>query len=253
LQAPEDGGQLAALALAESGRPLKGLLGPSGQIAAVRHALQLLDYPCSIAGDEDLMALALSDLQLPEALRGSELRVRLARSSELELLANWRQAFAKEALGAKETPALSAQIRAEIARWQAEKANLVLASRGRLIAACAVIADYDACLQVGAVWTPMALRGRGFGRCLIAGALQRARDRGLQRALLITHNPAARRAYRSVGFRKVGSYSLDLFTEPLRFALPKPTPAKPTPAKPNLARPRGMTQEAELANSRGAA
>ena len=243
LQAPEGEARLAGLALAGSGRSVTGLLGPSDQVRALRQELRLLEQPCSIDNEEDLLALDLTNLDLPEALQGSELRVRLARSSELDLLANWRAAFAEEALRAKEGPELRARVREEITRWQSEKANLVLAYRGRLVASCAIIGDHGAQLQLGAVWTPPALRGRGFARCLIAGVLERARERGKQRAVLITSNPAARRAYGSVGFRKVGHYSLVSFAAPISFALPKPA----------LPLPRKLPRQAELAKSRGAA
>ena len=244
LQAPEGAAPLAALALSASGRPLTSLLGSSEQVAAVRRELGLHDCLCSLDSNEDVMALALPDLILPAAIGNSEFRVRLARSSELELLANWRLAFVEEALRVKDSPALRARVRDEIAGWQAEKANFVLACRGRLVASCAVIADYGETLQVAAVWTPAALRGRGFARCLIAGVMARARDRGTQRALLITSNPAARRAYRAVGFQKVGQQSLVQFVEPLRLRLPRPKAS-------SLAR--RLPQDTALANSRGAA
>lgn len=243
LQAPEQGGALASLALAASGRPLRGLLGPAAQVAALRRDLKLRVQPCSFQSDENLMGLDLADLVLPAALESRDLRVRLARSSELDLLINWRVAFVQEALNAEENEALRAQAREEVARWQTEKGNLVLERRGRLVASCSVIGDHEASLQLGAVWTPRALRGRGFARCLIAGTLARARDKGKRRAVLITSNPAAERAYQAVGFQVLGAYSLVHFKTPLQFALPKP----PQPMS------RAAPRQAQLAKSRGAA
>ena len=243
LQAPVSAARLAALAMAASGRPVKGLLGPSDQVAALRRELRLQDQACELDTEEDLMALDLFALQVPQALQGGDLRVRLARSSELDLLANWRVTFAEEALGARNGPELRAQAREEVARWQAAKANLVLAYQGRLVASCAVIGGYGPSLQLGAVWTPPALRGRGFARCLVAGALQRGRDNGKTRAVLITSNPAARRAYLKVGFRKAGEQSLVIFGEPLELTLPRPSLLLRQPS----------IREAELAKSRGAA
>jgi RimJ/RimL family protein N-acetyltransferase len=243
LQAPNGGAELAALALAASGRPLKGILGPAPQVAALRRELKLLSQPCRIQNDEDLMGVDFAALRVPEALESIDLRVRLARSSELDLLVNWRVAFAAEALGDKDSPDLRAQTRAEIARWQAAKVNLVLEQRGRLVATCSIIADYGTSIQLGTVWTPPPLRGRGFARCLVAGALLRARGKGKTRAVLITSNPAAKRAYRAVGFQVLGAYSLVLFRDALRFTLPKPPMS--------LAQPKA--RQGQLAKTRGAA
>jgi RimJ/RimL family protein N-acetyltransferase len=243
LQAPNGGAELAALALAASRRPLKGILGPAPQVAALRRQLKLLSQPCKIQNDEDLMGVDFAALRVPEALESIDLRVRLARSSELDLLANWRVAFAAEALGDKDNPDLRAQTRAEIARWQAAKVNLVLEQRGRLVATCSIIADYGTSIQLGTVWTPPPLRGRGFARCLVAGALLRARGKGKTRAVLITSNPAAKRAYRAVGFQVLGAYSLVLFRDALRFTLPKPPMS--------LAQPKA--RQGQLAKTRGAA
>ena len=43
---------------------------------------------------------------------------------------------------------------------------------------------------------------------MIAGALRAARERGRTRALLITNNPAAERAYRAIGFAAHGEVGL---------------------------------------------
>ena len=63
------------------------------------------------------------------------------------------------------------------------------------------------------LWTPRALRGRGYARCVVAGSLQSARDRGVRRAVLFTdeQNVAAQRSYASIGFRPIGDYGLVFF------------------------------------------
>ncbi len=68
-------------------------------------------------------------------------------------------------------------------------------------------------VQIGGVWTPPALRGRGYARAVVAGSLVAARKRGVQHAVLFADplNPAAKRAYLSLGFRIVGDYGLVLF------------------------------------------
>jgi predicted GNAT family acetyltransferase len=67
-------------------------------------------------------------------------------------------------------------------------------------------------VQIGGVWTPPELRGHGYARCVVAGSLLAARAQGVERAVLFADpvNEAARRAYRSLGFRVVGDYGLVL-------------------------------------------
>jgi len=67
-------------------------------------------------------------------------------------------------------------------------------------------------VQIGGVWTPPALRGRGYGRSVVAGSLLAARKQNVRRAVLFADplNPAAKRAYLSLGFRIVGDCGLVL-------------------------------------------
>jgi predicted GNAT family acetyltransferase len=65
-------------------------------------------------------------------------------------------------------------------------------------------------VQLGGIYTPPALRGRGFAKIAVAASLAAARDRGVSRAVLFTNNPSAVRTYEAVGFRRTGDYSLVL-------------------------------------------
>jgi len=61
---------------------------------------------------------------------------------------------------------------------------------------------------VGGVWTPKALRGRGYARCAVAGSLLLARAEGARRAILFTNTGQAARAYEALGFTRIGEYGL---------------------------------------------
>ena len=63
-------------------------------------------------------------------------------------------------------------------------------------------------VQIGGVWTPPELRGRGYARRVVAGALRVAEGEGVRRAVLFTENPAARRSYEALGFRQVGEFGV---------------------------------------------
>src|SRR3546814_5637873 len=70
-------------------------------------------------------------------------------------------------------------------------------------------------VQIGNVWTPPELRGRGYARAVVAGALQYARRRGVADAILFTgdDNHAAQQAYVALGFTRIGDYAILLFAD----------------------------------------
>ena len=76
------------------------------------------------------------------------------------------------------------------------------------------LAAFNACLpdivQLGGIYTPPALRGRGYAKAAVAASLVAARERGASRAVLFTSNPSAARCYEAVGFRRLGDYGLVL-------------------------------------------
>ena len=65
-------------------------------------------------------------------------------------------------------------------------------------------------VQVGGVWTPPELRGRGHGRSVVAASLLDARSETAEKALLFTgkDNIPAQKAYTALGFRQIGDYRI---------------------------------------------
>jgi predicted GNAT family acetyltransferase len=66
-------------------------------------------------------------------------------------------------------------------------------------------------VQLGGIYTPPALRGRGYAKAAVAGSLLAARERGAERAVLFTSTASAARSYEGIGFRRAGDYCLVLF------------------------------------------
>jgi predicted GNAT family acetyltransferase len=59
---------------------------------------------------------------------------------------------------------------------------------------------------------PVALRGRGYGRAVVAGSLLEVRAQGTRRSVLFAERDDAKRAYRRLGYAVVGEYGFVLFT-----------------------------------------
>lgn len=211
LQAPEHCAAVAQACVAASGRQVTGLVGPPHQVKVARAALGLDRVAAALDGDEWLYALDLAGLIIPASLADGTVAVRAPRPEERETLCAWRLAYDLELLGAEDTPAqrqrsaafLDAQIKLGHA-W-------VAVTDSRLVSLSAFNAALPDIVQLGGIYTPPELRGRGYARAAVAAALREARTQGVTRAVLFTNNLNAARAYEAVGFTLVGGYSLVLF------------------------------------------
>lgn len=210
-----DSARLAQAAVEAGGRPVRGFAGPRAQVLAARAALGMEERRTRLDSAEELYAVDLDELQVPDPLKRGVVTCRQPLDSELNLLIEWRVAYAIDQLGAEDTPALRRQAKEEILRFTRDQHNWVLLREDNPVAYAAFNAVTDDMVQIGGVWTPPLLRSNGFARYCVAGALQAAHEKGVRRAVLFTGRSSwpALRAYVSLGFRKVGDYSLVLFAD----------------------------------------
>jgi GNAT superfamily N-acetyltransferase len=218
LQTPGAGAAaaLASRAVAASGRPVAGLLGPLAHVTEARTALGLDGRRPAMESEEDLFALELAAMQVPAAIADGRHVCRPAGSeAEVAQARAWRAAYAIEALGATPGPRLDEEVRGSIAREVGRGDLWILGDgeRGTLLSMTATNARLPDMVNVGGVYTPPELRGRGHGRAVVAGQLVDVQRTGVRRAVLFTgrDNAPARRAYEALGFRIVGDYGLILF------------------------------------------
>ncbi|MCC7539264.1 MAG: GNAT family N-acetyltransferase [Deltaproteobacteria bacterium] len=205
--------EVVALATATSHRPVAGIAGPWDQVVAARAALGMEEADTSRSSPETLYALSLAELRVPDALASGSLRCEVPASDRIEAAVAMRVAFCVEALGQSETPGLWEGAASELRRLVDSGSTFVLTHDARAVAVGSFNARLPDCVQLGGVFTPPELRGRGYARALVAGALLAARAEGVARAVLFTEidNLPARRAYEALGFRAVGTYGLCLF------------------------------------------
>jgi ribosomal protein S18 acetylase RimI-like enzyme len=213
VQAPDHVDALAPQLVALSGRRVVGLLGPGQQVTRARFALGLAEGEASEDSTDDLFTLDLAALKVPASLAEARLAVRHPLASEIALITEWSVSFNCEAVGFTETDELKRNCADHIGRLQEERAHFVLVSAGVPVAYAAFNATVPNAVQLGGVWTPPCLRGRGYARNVVAGALLAARSAGVSRAVLFTENgnAAAQSAYRSLGFVKVGDFGVVIF------------------------------------------
>ena len=176
-------------------------------------ALGLASAPTQLDSQEELYAVDLASLRVPTALAEGHVRCRPPRDDEIDLATEWAIAYGIEILQESEGPEQRASSRHRIETAQVEGRHWVLETAGRVVAYTAFNAALPDCVQVGGVFTPPGLRGRGYARCVVAGSLIAARERGVRRSVLFTDtdNHPARSAYHALGYERVGDYGIVLF------------------------------------------
>jgi GNAT superfamily N-acetyltransferase len=210
VQAPVAVAAVARAAVAQSRRPVAGLSGPADQVVAARSALGLDRRPAPKFGREELFALDVDDLIVPAPLAEGRWICRHPSPEELDRLVDWRVDFAREALQFPDSPTLRSECAQELRLVHERGSNWVLEDGG-LVSYSAFNARLPDIVQIGGVWTPRELRGRGYGRAVVAGSLLEVRETGVRRAVLFAERENAKRAYTGIGFQVVGEYGLVLF------------------------------------------
>jgi GNAT superfamily N-acetyltransferase len=214
MQAPADPGGLAEACVGLSRRSVTGLMGPPDQVDAARTSLGLTSAPVRIDEPEALYALDLSRTIVPPALSNGEITCRAPYAGERTALHAWGFAYDVETLGAADTP--DARRRSADfmdARIDAGNAWIAVENDGTLLSFSSFNAALPDIVQLGGIYTPPHLRGRGYAKAAVAHSLLVARERGVTRAILFTPNPSAARTYEAIGFERIGDYALVLFNE----------------------------------------
>jgi GNAT superfamily N-acetyltransferase len=210
VQAPVHVADLARACVEWSRRAVTGLAGPAAQVRQARTALDLDNAPAALEGDEWLYALDLSALIVPPSLSNGDVTCRVPRPGERDMLCAWRLAYDIELLGATDTPEHRARSAAFLDAQLADSNAWVAVAGGSIVSLSAFNATLPDIVQLGGIYTPPELRGRGYARAAVAHSLQIAIERGATRAVLFTNNPVAARTYEALGFRRTGDYSLVL-------------------------------------------
>ena len=162
-----------------------------------------------------LFSLTLKDMVLPPLLSNGSVRLRSAEPQDAELLSLWRYHFYVEAGNAPADEKTREEATIDILRCLDEKALFVLEDGGELVASCGINGFLTDWVNVGPVWTPPEIRGRGYGRAVTAGALERARQCGRTQASLVAVRPDAEKIYRDIGFDRIGDWIFDFLKTPV--------------------------------------
>jgi GNAT superfamily N-acetyltransferase len=208
LQAPHSAGELARACVESSGRAVTGFSGPLDQVREARIALDLTNAPAAMEADETLYGLDIPELVIPEILKSGAVSARPPLPQERGLLREWRFAYDIETLGSPESPETRDRSTRALDLQIAEGNAWVAVEHGRPVSLSAFNAALPDIVQLGGIYTPPQLRGRGYAKAAVAASLLAARDRGVTRAVLFTSNPSAARSYEALGFQRLGDFGL---------------------------------------------
>ncbi len=210
--------KLAREAVRVSARSLKGIVGDGAQSLAVVRDLQLQTAQFQLHEIEGLYRLSLDALAANDALPLAA-SVRHATESDYQTLVEFYRDYQIEALNEPDHQKALTNAREHVANYLESGSQFVLDVNGERLAASTFNARVDVAVQVGGVWTPHALRSRGYARACVAGSLAIASREGFREAILFTgdDNVAAKRSYAAIGFRRIGDFFIGLLREPLTF------------------------------------
>jgi uncharacterized protein len=211
VQAPDSVTELTQACMDWSGRQVTGFSGPLQQVREATAALRLETAHAKLRADEGLYALNLSDLIIPPALSTAAVVCQPVAAHQRDVLCSWRLAYDIEVLGATDSPEQRKRAADFLDGQTADGNAWVALDRGMPVSLSAFNATLPDVVQLGGIYTPPELRGRGFAKVAVAGSLLAGRERGASRAVLFTNNPSAVRTYEALGFARVGDFSLILF------------------------------------------
>jgi GNAT superfamily N-acetyltransferase len=203
---------LSGLRRALQDQTVAAVIGPAASARPVIAALGLDRLPTNIDRDEPGFGLDLADLRLPD-LPGSTLRP--LTLNDLPLATGWRETYIGEVLGTF-GPEARTQAEADLQGYLARDSHRLMVHDGRPVALTGFNATLSDIVQIGGVYTPAPLRGKGYARRAVALHLAEARARGVSRAVLFAASDAAARAYSAIGFQPTDMFTLFLLASPIQ-------------------------------------
>ncbi|MBV7377358.1 GNAT family N-acetyltransferase [Maritimibacter dapengensis] len=194
------------------GKSIVGINGASDQVRAAQAALNVLDADYALDKDEphyhlDLSRLAETAIGLGELRRPTQ--------SDRDTLIAWHAAYDVETLGATEGRDTTEDAAKQVARYYRDGNTRLLWIGGQPVAMTAFNARLPDIVQIGGVYTPPELRGRGHARTAVGLHLIEARGEGVAQAILFASGAPACRAYEALGFTRIGSYALAILKAPV--------------------------------------
>ena len=203
----------AAFAGLIGGRRVRGMTGVPEQVQMCLRATGLAEGPWTLLADEPLYHLNIADMvDMPGV-------VREATADDLDTLTQWYASYESDTGLAPPSDAPPSDAPSERAQARAAAAIgvrdvVLLEDDGAPVAMAGINARQPDMVQIGGVFTPDGLRGKGYARRALAGLLRRCAVEGVTQSVLFANNAAAAHAYEALGYRLIGQYRIALLADP---------------------------------------
>ena len=179
-------------------RALPGVTGPAEQTAAFAQAWNARGGPTATLHMSERI-YRLSTVRPQRLVAGG---YRMATATDRALAIDWTEGFMRDAFGDVDPD----EVAADVDRWLARRGRtLYLWEDGEPLSLCGVGGETPNGIRIGPVYTPPALRGRGFARALVAAVSQAELDAGRRFCFLFTDltNATANHIYQAIGYEPV--------------------------------------------------
>ncbi len=196
-----------------------GLLGIAAvpeAATAMKRALRLDESAFALSTREPLYRLPLGALRFPSGTT----TLRPPCEADRPLLFDWSRAYSSE-LHMAPPDQLDAEANTRTENALTSGNLRLLEQNGTPVAMTAFNARLPDMVQIGGVYTPPPLRGRGHARRAVALHLAEARAEAVETAILFASGPAACRAYEAIGFERIGAYMLARLKAPVTVGAPR--------------------------------
>ncbi len=189
------------------GREVGMVIGPAEQCRPLIKAAGL-NWPTRVDHDEPHFLLDLKELRRKEG-RGQIIPLSKAPK---DILLGWMAGYEVEALGLDPASA-GPEAAVSYERYIAAGDCVVLMDGDRPLAMANLNARLPEIVQVGGVYTPSDQRGQGHAQRVVSLLLEQARNEGARKATLFAASEIAARAYISIGFERIGDWTICMFKE----------------------------------------
>lgn len=193
------------------GQKISRCLGEAGTARTLLAALGLAAHPAQHDADEPLLHLKVAQMLAPDTT-GCTLSpiTEPLRSTAIA----WRTTYNVNTMSLSPDQA-APTAEAEIGQYISNDSHRILLEDGAPVAMTGFNARTRDMVQIGGVFTPPDLRGRGCARKAVALHLLEAQRDGATQSVLTSANAAATRAYAALGYRQIGYFTFWILAEPV--------------------------------------
>jgi predicted GNAT family acetyltransferase len=190
-------------------RGLPGVTGPAEHTAAFAAVWNARGGPTATLHMSERI-YRLTAVRAPRPVAGHH---RMAIAADRGLAIDWTEGFMRDAFG----DVNPTEVAADVDRWLARRGRtLYLWEDGEPLSLCGVGGETPNGIRIGPVYTPPALRGRGYASALVAAVSQDELNAGRRFCFLFTDqaNPTANHIYQAIGYELIRDVDAYRFARP---------------------------------------